>query len=111
MMPPVKVECIKSYEVLKYMASTQTAFNFKRFKREHHHLSMVEVVPQIGSNDCGLFSIAYAYELSCKRDPSNIQYDQVSMRRNFNNLVKTKFFCEFKSSVIDKPRNLIPLMI
>ncbi|RNA14053.1 hypothetical protein BpHYR1_019616 [Brachionus plicatilis] len=37
------------------------------------------IVLQIGSNDCGLFSIAYAYELSRKRDPSNIQYDQLGI--------------------------------
>ena len=35
---------------------------------------------QVGSNDCGLFCIAYAVDLTEGNDPSDIEYDQSCMR-------------------------------
>ncbi|RNA05689.1 hypothetical protein BpHYR1_010232 [Brachionus plicatilis] len=45
---------------------------------------MVEMIFQKGGNDCDLFALTYAYELSLKRDPANCTYDQDFMRYNFN---------------------------
>ncbi|RNA43198.1 hypothetical protein BpHYR1_000481 [Brachionus plicatilis] len=52
MMPPVKVECIKSYEVLKYMASTQTAFNFQdEYQRKTAQLQSKYEPEQVEKNE------------------------------------------------------------
>ncbi|CAF0709786.1 unnamed protein product [Brachionus calyciflorus] len=73
----------------------------------YHNLNMVSVIQQEGSNDCGLFSIAYAYDLSLKKDPSNLKYDQAYMRKCFNLLVKINFLSEFQSVIVpDRQRYL-----
>ena len=42
---------------------------------------------QRGSNDCGLFALAYINSLCKGREPSLIQYNQDTMRQNFNNFI------------------------
>ena len=39
-----------------------------------------DVMKQVGSNDCGLFCIAYALDLAEGHDPSDIEYGQSCMR-------------------------------
>ena len=73
---------------------------------------MVHVIQQEGANDCGLFTFAYAYDLSSYKDPSNLKYDQVLMRKAFNTLVKTNYLPEFESSLdTEKQRKLTNLTI
>ena len=39
-------------------------------------IKYADVVKQNGSNDCGLFCIAYAVDLAGDNDPSDIEYDR-----------------------------------
>ena len=43
-------------------------------------IKYASVMKQVGSNDCGLFCIAYAVDLAEGNDPSDIEYDQSCMR-------------------------------
>lgn len=81
-------------------------------ERSNHFVTMVKVVPQVGVNDCGLFSLAYVYDLSRKINPSSLKYDQKFMRLNYNNFIKHKYLNEFKSwTVTEEPRELLDLII
>ena len=64
-------------------------------------INMVKVVQQIGSNDCGLLVIAYAYDLSLKIDPSNLKYNQDFLRTNFNSFLETSSLLIFKSETLN----------
>ena len=48
------------------------------FANSHLKLEMVNVQKQVGSNDCGLFSIANVVQLAKKSDPSKIKYIQTT---------------------------------
>jgi len=50
------------------------------FANNHLKLEMVNIHKQVGSNDCGLFSIANAVQLAKKSNPSKIKYIQRAMR-------------------------------
>ncbi|CAF0762146.1 unnamed protein product [Brachionus calyciflorus] len=91
--------------------ATKPVLKFLYPEREFHHVSMVEVIPQVDSNDCGLFTIAYAYVLSRRNDPSNLRYDQSSMRKKFNDLIKFNYLYEFDFSEVSKSRNVFPLIL
>ena len=43
-------------------------------------IKYADVRKQIGSNDCGLFCIAYAVDLAEGHEPSDIEYDQSCIR-------------------------------
>ena len=43
-------------------------------------IKYADVTKQNGSNDCGLFCIAYAVDLAEGNDPSDFEYDQSCMR-------------------------------
>ena len=43
--------------------------------------------PQVGSNDCGLFALAYIKSICELQEPSLIKYDQNKLRENYNNFV------------------------
>jgi len=58
--------------------TTQIILNL--FANNHLKLEMVNVHKQVGSNDCGLFSIANAVQLAKKNDPAKIKYIQCAMR-------------------------------
>jgi hypothetical protein len=47
---------------------------------------------QVGMNDCGLFALAYVNSLLEMRDPSLINYDQIEMRKSFNNFIDSQIF-------------------
>ena len=42
-------------------------------------IKYADVAKQVGSNDCGLFCIAYGVDLAEGNDPSDIEYDQIYM--------------------------------
>lgn len=59
----------------------------------------VELPPvqvQLGGLDCGVFAIAFAYDLAAGRnDPSNVQYDQSKMREHLANCLESHSFAPF----------------
>lgn len=57
----------------------------------------VEVVKQEGSNDCGLFSLAYVLAIANKKDPAKLIFNQKVMRTHYNKCVESGVFTEFES--------------
>lgn len=51
-------------------------------------IKTVKVVRQLGSNDCGLFALAYVKSLCENEDPALIKYNQVKMRKNYNHFIR-----------------------
>ena len=50
---------------------------------------------QYGTNDCGLFAFAYAIEICELKEPAKLLFQQISMRENFNNILKTQELKQF----------------
>ncbi|RNA00159.1 hypothetical protein BpHYR1_008590 [Brachionus plicatilis] len=46
--------------------------------------NLVHVQPQVGSNDCGLFAIAFAQLISNSKNPAFFKFNQATMREKFN---------------------------
>ena len=55
-------------------------------------LNFVDVHKQTGSNDCGLFSIAYAVALCLGKNPSTLVFDQPKMRSHLISCIKQQNF-------------------
>ncbi|CAF0992704.1 unnamed protein product [Brachionus calyciflorus] len=77
----------------------------------NYAVNMVEVVQQNGSNDCGLFALAFVYAIASKKDPKALKFDQLNMRYNYNLFIKSGFLFEFKSEEIKKDEKIYPLNV
>ncbi|RNA38240.1 hypothetical protein BpHYR1_049363 [Brachionus plicatilis] len=69
-------------------------------ERNFHKINMVQVEQQEGSNDCGLFAIAYAQLLANGKDPYNYKFDQRLMRVAYNSFIKYGFLYDFYAEVL-----------
>ena len=58
-------------------------------------LNFIDVTCQKGSNDCGLFAIAYAMSICCAKMPGKLVFDQNLMRCHLLNCLETKKIEEF----------------
>ena len=47
---------------------------------------------QKGSDDCGLFALAYAIEICQGKNPANLIYNQLLMRSHFNTCIKNDVY-------------------
>jgi hypothetical protein len=61
----------------------------------------VQVIGQNGSDDSGLFAIAYVLAIANKKDPAKLKFNQSKMRSHFNSCVKNQQFVEFESKAKD----------
>ena len=50
---------------------------------------------QYGSDDCGLFALAYAIAICEEKDPSKLIFHQISMRNHFNEVLQTQQLKQF----------------
>ena len=75
--------------------------NYLYPERSTFTINMVQVVQQVGSNDCGLLALAYAFDLSLKIDPSNLQYKQELLRSNYNSFLSTSSLINFRSETLN----------
>ena len=66
-----------------------------------HH---IEVQRQIGSDDCGLFAIAFAVDLCLGKDPHVMSYKQDHLRSHYIECVDKRLFTQFPNS--DSPRKM-----
>ena len=71
------------------------------------NLAIPSVQQQKGGNDCGLFALAFAYELAQKRNPSLITFKQFELREHFRKLVQTKQFNSFPQVDVQKELSTI----
>ncbi len=71
---------------------------------EFIQINLINVSPQSGSTDCGLFAIAMAVELANGTDPSYIKYRQETMRISLLNCFEKKSITPFlgKRRVVKK---------
>lgn len=74
-----------AFKKLAAFSSNQTLFSYQT----------VSLNKQIGSNDCGLFSIAYCLSLGHGKDPSLLRFKQHKMRLHYNKCVENDFFLQF----------------
>jgi hypothetical protein len=58
----------------------------------------VIVHPQEGSTDCGVFAIAYAFELALGNDPSLFMFDQSKMREHLLACFENRYVSPFQKS-------------
>ena len=73
---------------------------------------------QVGSHDCGLFSIAYAFELAAGNDPNHFKFNQLLMRTHFRQCLEVGEITSFpkfsrditqtKSKTVDLTRSVDP---
>ena len=54
-----------------------------------------DISTQTGSDDCGLFALAYAIEVCRGNNPANLVFKQDLMRNYFNNCLQSKKFSSF----------------
>lgn len=62
-------------------------------------LNVINVRPQFGGTDCGLFAIAMATELCHSVDPVNVNYDQHKMRNYLASSFEDQALGQFPSSI------------
>ena len=78
-------------------------------------MDICHVARQDGSNDCGLFAIAYATELAHGRDPAKVVYSQKEMRSYFikcmENGTLTPFLKQLELVRTERPTTLTLDMI
>lgn len=81
-----------------------------RAKRGSLRVDICHVAIQEGSNDCGLFAIAYATELAHGGDPAKVVYSQGEMRSHFikclENGIPTPFPRELELVRTERPTTL-----
>ena len=62
----------------------------------------VIVIDKVGSSDCGLYSLAFAYTLSSGKDPAKLEYSQVQFRENFLECLKKGDITPFPHNAVMK---------
>ena len=67
-------------------------------------VNLVNVEPQIGPNDCGLFAIAYAKILSYGKDPYNYKLHQSTMWKTYNFFVNYGSLPDFEFTEISNKK-------
>ena len=71
-------------------------------------LNYMDVTQQRNSYDCGVFSIAYAYDVSRGKDPCQVDYNHKMIRRHLTNCFENNNITEFPSvgdrSIVDRVR-------
>jgi len=66
-----------------------------------------ECVKQIGSTDCGIFTIAYAIDVLNGLDPKNVTYDQTKMRDHLIQCFENKQLTSFPKYNLKQTNNII----
>ena len=56
---------------------------------------------QYGTDDCGLFALAYAIAICMDKNPAKIIFEQISMRNHFNQVLKTQNLQQFNHFEIE----------
>ena len=59
---------------------------------------IVKMAQQTCTYDCGLFAIAYAVDLRLNNNPTNVVYDQNSMRLHYNTCIAKRRFIPFEQA-------------
>ena len=60
------------------------------------------VTQQVGSCDCGLFSLAYAYTICAREEPSTLVYSQTKLHKHFKSSIDYKQIKPFPSCLTQK---------
>lgn len=68
-------------------------------------IEFMPVQKQIGSNDCGVFALAYAVSLCHAKDPVLLHYDQTKIRKHLVQCFETENIIEFPSTTCSRAHN------
>ena len=63
---------------------------------------------QFGTDDCGLFALAYAIAICEDKDPSKLIFQQIAMRNHFNKVLQTKKLEQFTLNYIEIKDDTVP---
>ena len=70
------------------------------------YLQFPEVQQQTDCSSCGLFALAYAFDVCDGIDPSMVEYSQVNLRSHFLSFLKKKSISSFGcGDVLYKPKS------
>ena len=58
-------------------------------------MKLPKVLQEVGISHCGLFALAYAYELATNRNHGLVEFDQKKIHDNFNQAVLTDKLTSF----------------
>ena len=61
------------------------------------------VTQQVGSCDCGLFSLAYAHTICAREEPSTLVYSQTKLHKHFKCSIDSKQIKPFPSCLTQNP--------
>ena len=59
--------------------------------------------PQYGTNDCGLFALAYAIAICEEKDPAKLFFTQIAMRDHFNHVLQSQHLTHFEMKEMTTP--------
>jgi hypothetical protein len=65
---------------------------------DYFSVDTVQVIPQVGTIDCGLFALAYAQALALDKNPADLQLDQPSLRLHYNENINRAVFRDFPAN-------------
>ena len=73
-----------------------------RLSQTYIFLTFPDVQQQVGSSDCGLYSLAFAYALSSGKDPAKLEYNQVQFREHYLECLKKGDISPFPHDAVMK---------
>ncbi len=56
---------------------------------------------QYGTDDCGLFALAFAIAICMDKNPAKLFFEQISMRNHFNQVLKSQYLQKFNHLEIE----------
>ena len=65
------------------MNTKEVVASLVRLSQTYIFLTFPDVQQQVGSSDCGLYSLAFANTLSSGKDPAKLEYNQMQFREHF----------------------------
>ena len=82
------------------MSTKEVVASLVNPSQRYLYLTFPDVQQQVGSSDCGLYSLAFAYTLRNGRDPAKLEYYKVQFREHFLECLKNGVIGAFPHTVM-----------
>ena len=70
------------------MSIKEVVASLLRLSQTYIYLTSPDVQQQVGTSDCGLYALAFAYTLCSGKDAAKFQYNQAQFRNHFLECLK-----------------------
>ena len=84
------------------MNTKEVVASLVRLSQTYIFLTFPDVQQQVGSSDCGLYSLAFANTLSSGKDPAKLEYNQMQFREHFLECLKKGDITPFPHDTVMK---------